>query len=82
MAMASYEPAKTGNAVTETLKDTVKTTPAKFAKFSRNQIHFVADNQTSFSLTPNPTTFLDDGYFASGPAAVGFFQEADARNIP
>ena len=82
--MASYEPATTGNAVAETLKDTVKTTPVKSAKFSKNQIHFVADNQTSFSLTPNPTTFLDEGYFASDPATVGFFpcQEADGRNFP
>ncbi|KAG9495026.1 hypothetical protein J7337_013255 [Fusarium musae] len=39
---------------------------------TKNQILFSVDNQTPFTLVPNPTTFSDWGDFAAGPTSVSF----------
>ncbi|SCN70541.1 uncharacterized protein FFE2_02031 [Fusarium fujikuroi] len=37
---------------------------------TKNQILFSVDNQTPFTLVPNPTTFSDWGDFAAGPTTL------------
>lgn len=38
--------------------------------YNKNQIFFSVDNQTPFTLVPNPTTFSDWGDFGAGPTTV------------
>lgn len=46
------------------------TTEGLVSNASKNQIHFVVDNQTPFTLNAESTTFADWGDFASGPKTV------------
>ncbi|KAF5693606.1 hypothetical protein FDENT_1838 [Fusarium denticulatum] len=48
---------------------------------TKNQILFSVDNQTPFTLVPNPTTFSDWGDFAAGPTTVKPFQKGDGGHV-
>ncbi|KAF5572367.1 hypothetical protein FPANT_13136 [Fusarium pseudoanthophilum] len=48
---------------------------------TKNQILFSVDNQTPFTLVPNPTTFSDWGDFAAGPTTVKPFQKGDGGDV-
>ncbi|KAF5987880.1 hypothetical protein FCOIX_772 [Fusarium coicis] len=48
---------------------------------TKNQILFSVDNQTPFTLVPNPTTFSDWGDFAVGPTTVKPFQKGDGGHV-
>ncbi|KAF2799550.1 hypothetical protein K505DRAFT_370866 [Melanomma pulvis-pyrius CBS 109.77] len=47
----------------------------------RNQIFFLVDNQTPFTLIPNSTTFSDWGDFMSGPTSIKPFEKGDAGHV-
>lgn len=66
---------------TDPMKVTVEMTSEEFAVFSKNQIHFIVDNQTPFVLESNSTTFADWGDFASGPKTVHFLLQNKLSKI-
>jgi len=47
----------------------------------KNQIFFIADNQTPFTLIPNSTIFSDWGDFSSGPTSVKPSDKGHAGHI-
>ncbi|KAL7756740.1 hypothetical protein ACKLNR_013733 [Fusarium oxysporum f. sp. zingiberi] len=49
--------------------------------YNKNQIFFSVDNQTPFTLVPNPTTFSDWGDFGAGPTTIKPFQKGDAGHV-
>ncbi|KAF4499517.1 hypothetical protein FAGAP_4307 [Fusarium agapanthi] len=48
---------------------------------TKTQILLSVDNQTPFTLVPNPTTFSDWGDFTAGPTTVKPFQKGDGGHV-